>query len=565
MPREFGKPEGIRMPLKKGFRRLLIPVLIILIQTLCIVHWGNEKQNYYIDELFSMGYAQDFFAQREAKRYFHAAPDIVLQEWIDIRQIKHHLTVEPDETVDAHPLSVTLPRFFSFRSYFGLLNIAEGVLSPGEVSKKAGLTINLITFLLLQTVFYRFLGRLKVRDPIRWLALVFFGSGCLISGLAVFIRFYLITNLFLLLICDLHLIMWQTDKMAPFCLAEAGSFLLMLLSFHNSELTLVLSGSLVVLFTIGLTVRKRFLRAAVYGGPVLAGGFLYLFRHTSYIRLLTDLPSFLKQGGTQGTLASHVLSTTPAAVEAYLRDNLVPAYEESVFGARWLMTAFGIAFIVLLISAVLRLRDPDSDPDTFPKPGNRLGFMLILAGILAVYGIFMLMARFEDYDHSSRYHSFGMVLFITLFWYAVDRLLSWEGEKTNRRRVLTALLAVLVVTQSVTVFTERKIPYLFPEDKAALTSWQEVSTYPQIIDWDNFFTLYDAVAHIPDGTQTMLVTRWTLGTIQEFPDAFVLWNTTGQDQINLIGTIHQRGYEVTHLGNTQLSSILLCTKEGNKE
>ena len=48
-----------------------------------------------------MGYAQDFFAQREGSAYFNGAPDVKLYEWMEAGQIRHHLSVQPDETFAA--------------------------------------------------------------------------------------------------------------------------------------------------------------------------------------------------------------------------------------------------------------------------------------------------------------------------------------------------------------------------------------------------------------------------------------------------------------------------------
>ena len=44
-------------------RRYFIFAAIIMIQVVVMLYWANEKSNFYIDELYSMGYASNLRAE----------------------------------------------------------------------------------------------------------------------------------------------------------------------------------------------------------------------------------------------------------------------------------------------------------------------------------------------------------------------------------------------------------------------------------------------------------------------------------------------------------------------
>ena len=218
-----------REELKRARRKSnLLLVCILLLQLGMLLFWGNAKTNYYVDELFSMGYAHNFTGAAGDAQYIHTDDSWVINEWTPAAELKEQLVVGEGESVLDIPASQAIRLTVTGRSHHGLLNLAETLLNDGEISKRGGLFLNYLAFLLFQLVLILFLRRLEVDERLVCAAVLMSGFGGLLAGLAQYIRFYMLTCFYVILILHLHLILWQTGKAVPFLAAEAGAGLLFL-------------------------------------------------------------------------------------------------------------------------------------------------------------------------------------------------------------------------------------------------------------------------------------------------------------------------------------------------
>ena len=132
------------------------------------------------------------------------------------------------------------------------------MIRPGEISCWGGITLNVLILVLFQFSLLRLFRRLRMQDSMILAAILMFGFSGYILSLSVYIRFYLLANLLLTL--HLHLIILEDSRPGVIAAAEITSILLMYLSFKNSELTLITSGSLIVAFSLVLMTHRRWLR-----------------------------------------------------------------------------------------------------------------------------------------------------------------------------------------------------------------------------------------------------------------------------------------------------------------
>lgn len=56
-------------------RELIIFILIMFFQILTIVYWANEKCNYHVDELYSLGYASILTGKGDGAQYITMSPE----------------------------------------------------------------------------------------------------------------------------------------------------------------------------------------------------------------------------------------------------------------------------------------------------------------------------------------------------------------------------------------------------------------------------------------------------------------------------------------------------------
>ncbi len=82
----------------EDFRKSL-PVIIIAIQLLLMGYWSIQKTNYYIDEMFSMGYAHTFIHPKEDIVYINFSKDWVNEKWIDNGVLKDQLETTKEDGV----------------------------------------------------------------------------------------------------------------------------------------------------------------------------------------------------------------------------------------------------------------------------------------------------------------------------------------------------------------------------------------------------------------------------------------------------------------------------------
>jgi len=68
--------------------RYLCYLLIMAMQVLVMLYWGTQKQNYHIDELYSMGYANSFVGTGDTATYIVPVLNGNLKNGWKIRSIR---------------------------------------------------------------------------------------------------------------------------------------------------------------------------------------------------------------------------------------------------------------------------------------------------------------------------------------------------------------------------------------------------------------------------------------------------------------------------------------------
>ena len=164
---------------------------LLLIAQICFFYWARIKTNFYIDELYSFGYAAGFNGQSDAARYITESKEFKIGEWVPVSDLKKHLELSENEKVFHTPMGSVVNGFVKRRNYYGLLNIAESIAGQNGISKWPGIILNVLLFVPLQITHIHLLKRLKIDDKFCFLGVAVFGFSVYMISIAIYIRFYI--------------------------------------------------------------------------------------------------------------------------------------------------------------------------------------------------------------------------------------------------------------------------------------------------------------------------------------------------------------------------------------
>ena len=244
-------------------RRYFIFAAIIMIQVVVMLYWANEKSNFYIDELYSMGYASNFTGRGDTERRISDGPEWQFNKWINNALFKEYLLVSEEEQIFQLSFTEAVQKMLTGRNYFGLLNIAESLVGYDFVSARPGIVLNILIFILTEIAFLLFMQKMKMELCSRYLALVMFGFSAFTIGFVEYIRFYIIVIMYFMWLLNLLYFVWTNEHMKKIIPAEIGILALTYLSYKNSELTLFF-GAFSLCFVIALVITKKWKRLISY-------------------------------------------------------------------------------------------------------------------------------------------------------------------------------------------------------------------------------------------------------------------------------------------------------------
>ena len=166
--------------------------LILVLQLLVIVHFANEKQGFFIDELWSYGLANSYFFPHVD---WNGAWD---HTWIYPDMLYRYLQVDKGESFRYDSVVFNLLNDAHPPTFFIVLHTVSSFF-PEQFSKWFGIAPNICYFAILQVFLYRLSIRLFNG---RWLALVpvvLWGFSAGAISYVIFIRMYMLCAMVLLI------------------------------------------------------------------------------------------------------------------------------------------------------------------------------------------------------------------------------------------------------------------------------------------------------------------------------------------------------------------------------
>ena len=529
---------------KDNRRKVLIYACIILVQTMILLYWANVKTNFYIDDLYSFGYASSFTGEGDDSQYITRSPEFGFNEWISNAEFKKYLILDESEKLSNTSFMNAASRMLTGRIYFGLLNIAESIAGYSCVTARPAVVLNIILFVLAEIMLVLLLKKMHMDSKMCYLALIMFGCSTYVISAVEYIRFYMLVILFLILMLMCLHDFWRTDRWNIAVLTALGMGLLAYFSYKNSELTIPFFGGLVLSLIIISAVAKKMKQLLVSIGMVIAGIFYVAFS-TNYINVLLYPENFdIQTAGVASNASKNIVNATVDTVRNFLIW-VIELFETHYFGSyRFIFMFLGIVTICLVFMADKRNNNwfhiewkkisfNNVRPIVFYsliswlvifEVAKYLGhsiyicklilFLIVIIGgmdligivpehkkylsmiklvknplggnagyilvILGAVAIYTVFSAAAGYIGVWRYYVFGFISITIIFWYITDRIMKTAVLKKHNK-VIYRILTVFVIISALMPFKERKVEFMYEDEKNFLNAVEDNSSLDVVL------------------------------------------------------------------------------------
>lgn len=519
-------------------RRIFI--ILLVLQLLYMLYWGNAKGGFYVDEFFTFDNAHYISASTPKRIKLYDADFMEYNKWIDMEDLKETLTVSRDNALYHDSFLYNIKTLMK-NTYNWLLNYVEAVFFPGELNKWSGISINLVLFILCQVFLYLTVRKASKNGPAALAACAVYGFSGLAVSMVVYVRFYMLANLWMLIFLYLHALMWEETDFRKKILYEVLAVLVLYLGYRGSPLAVIMGIGVILFFSVALCTKKRWIQLAYYAVPILLCGIIYAALFTDYVKILIN-PSAAAQGGfgsAKASLIKSLLNLTPHSfiTRARKQAELINDY---LFGHIYVfLLSIGLCICGVAIGFRQKVKRP-------------FIYVVVLGTAL-----FYLAASVCFNLGTIRYNSFAYPLIAILVADMISDL--FDREKVGK--VATALLVAVLVGELYYTGATPRIQNLYSDEKAQIESIKRNSGIDNIV-MDYHFddrVMYECLAYGDADTKVMAM-YFDEVDFEDKGNAILVWQSVNEsDQI--LPYLEGAGYiYIEQIAVTHESKVFLCRK-----
>ena len=600
--------------------RILLVTVVLVLQLVQIFFCADMKQNYFLDELYSLGYSHSFTAKSGDRVYITDSDDWKYERWISNRVLKEKLETTPEESLLRMPFAKGLKRLLKKRTYFGLLNIIMSVFSPGKVTKMPGILLNIPFFICIQILLYQMCMRFSGNYTCSLLALIMYGFSPAAINMAVFIRFYCMVVFLFMAAVYLHQGIWNSDRAPGILIRTVSSLILLYVAMKDSELILVLGGALIACFALALIVRRRFREGMYYLVSIVPAGLIYVSMKPFLLKIVLHPSGYFGKGWPIGYMSESLL-TTPLSERLLQPVKYSKWFWEWMFGNGWIAAAYAVIAGISLYRFIGgkgqragTAEEPGTAPGTAPSSdsGTSLGtatssdsetaqgavppsdletalgtvpvdseiaqgaaassepplksrwpFYAVVFAVTAIYLLFYWLVGFVPNRRALRYCFFIFPLISFMIWMGLDSLT--RGDR-YRRRILAAVTALMLVSFVCSWVGDSPFHYLYPTDVKAIRKVQDNDIrYAIVVCEDTPESMHCSY----DCINIMDKDAWICPVIEDqhhidlesCPDKMYVWGLRNHEPSACTDELTAAGYELRQLSYTHASDIFVAEKK----
>ena len=542
---------------------VLVFCVIVFVQLLIIMFWGNKKSNFYWDEYYTYNNAHYISNGSMEMSYVFLSPTLKEGEWMNMSELKEYFIAPlPSESQMYNDSIPRIMKYVIYRMYYLLLALMETLLFPEMISKWSGILLNMALFIICQIFLYKLAKYVSGNTNIALLSVLFFGCCGEIISMAVFVRFYVMVFTFLLIATYLHALMWEGQKWYINIIYEVISALLVFIAFGNSELACIYGALLVGCFSLGLMIKKRWKQFCYYSLPIGGAGALYLLIKTDYIKAFF-FPEKVVNSHAAAQDAEYWLVDAYASIsvkEIIRRTGITTSILGNyLLGHKIIFWVVFAGLIVLIFLCIRKYIDAKKKMNVnggsaFVSSDNEnknLEFYYIMLGTVVGYIIFsVLICLWEN-----RYYSLMFPELVILGIGGIYLMTQYlEKEKMGR-----VILCVLTVMMLILTYSIPQIDNLYVEDKDITNQVKVLSKEYDAVSCEDSFVIQDCVVW-SDSDSDYICTNGRPMTELELPTEFLYWSS-GEVSEDTKEELYDMGYSnISFVGNTYLSHIYLVEK-----
>ena len=548
----------------KVFRHSVL-LLIIALQLLLMGFWTTQKSNYYIDEMFSMGYAHTYIHPKEDVVYINHSNIWENEKWIDNTVLKEQLITTKEDALFTLPFQKALRKLFLGRNYMGMLNMVMSAFSPGQMSRYPGILMNFVLFFFTQLLLYRISKEMTGSFGTSVMAVAMYGFSAMAIGLAIYIRFYTWVIFLLTAAIRIHQKMWKSGDLLKCELGTIVSMSLIYLALKNSELVFIIGGALIGFYFLGLLVSRQYKKSLLYFITIVPASLFYAVKKTPFVDMILHPADYLGREGPMGWMTKELLSISSGKLLYFAR--LYKRWlDEQMTGSKLITFSYLIVLLILLEVKLFggKAAVPDGEKGTEHttkrqnKEKNGSGFGWIILSVELVYLLFCFLTSLP----ATRYVSFLFPFIPVLLWTALSKLT--QGSK-NREIVLSGCALLVMLGFGAGMIHPERIEYIYMGDRPLIASLQERGIADSVVLYTNeedaTHVVYDCVNLMPDNARVYPVQKAHHHMDTDgFPEEALVWVKNGENVHECLTDIETTGYHVTWLGKTHCSDVYVASR-----
>ena len=547
-------------------------IAVMAVQCLFSVYWIRQKQNWFVDELYSFRYANAFSVTTPPAVHYPRMEGWTSGTWLDAEELQDFLVVTEEESLLSDSPGDVFRAMFYGRNYMGILNVAESIFSPGRMSPWIGLVINMFFFVPGQFLLFFLMKGLRMKNACAFLAVVMYTFAAGTLSQMIFVRFYMLVSFLLICVFFLHWKIWSGKSIPKQLLFEAVSLILLYFAFRNSELTAVIGGTLVLAFSAALLLRKRFVNFLIYFVPLMSAGIIFLSRKTIYLRALFHPEQYSDAGmAILSDMTRSVMDMTPEIFRANLW-RFLDQFRLIFFNSRPTARLFPVLLAAAVIGAAVgyarhgKIQGGESEEDAGRKTETGCreelryrepwAFAAVLGAVAAAYAVFLAFNGLDEH----RYRFLVMVPVTVLIWFVLDRAMDYW----KRPQIITAAAVALIAVQAVLPFRTRWINFLFEYQRELTEDLRSMSDTDAVIcdaDERNISRIYDCIVNTGRDARICPLYGENEGFDWETcPENVLVWVRHGADIGMFTSLFPDGGCQAALLGQDYLSDIYICVR-----
>lgn len=532
--------------------------IIVAIQVMVMIYWGNQKSNYYWDEFYTFHNAAYLFQDTDEIGK-HIDNYVRYGEWDSVNRLKMLFAVSGNiDKIDVrHILNV-----ISVYPYAVMLNLVESLAFRGVMIKWAGIALNIGLFILVQFILFRLANGMFDNPIFAVLPVLLYGFSGMAVSMVVFVRNYMFLTLMLMVITWSLYKIWCEEKILKVLAYDVVIALCVVPSFKESPITAFYLIGLFGAVTIGWILDRQYRKLLSFSLPgVLVGGYILLFK-TRYIREilmfasgkeieLTEADNYLIQRlfSINGEAINHRVRYAIDMVDWYLLgDKLIMLC--------WLVLVFGL---LIVLGVFHRHNIEESRPcfcnlDTKRMLFNWRGkYFHILWATVIFFFVLAVMFGLEEI----RYYSFVFPeVALCIVGVVVTSSKNISNNSIVAKRVVLSSMCIFILMGSVATQKIPRIENVYSQDKGIKEHVRSTGLVNVVQDRGNF-VLQNAVEYALE-EQKIYILNGCEYDYDSLPEEFLLW-TDHEDNWST-GKLIEADYKVELFDRTWVADVFRCER-----